>query len=64
MLAPWKEHHDRPRQCIKKQRHQFVNKEVHIVKAVVFPAVMYRYESWTIKKAETKELMLSNCGVG
>ena len=26
--------------------------KVHIVKAVVFPVVMYRYESWTIKKAE------------
>ena len=26
--------------------------EVHLVKAMVFPAVMYRCESWTIKKAE------------
>ena len=26
--------------------------KVHIVKAMVFPIVMYRYESWTIKKAE------------
>ena len=26
--------------------------KVHIVKAMVFPAVMYKYESWTIKKAE------------
>ena len=25
---------------------------------------MYRYESWTIKKTEHKELMLSNCGAG
>ena len=38
--------------------------KVCIVKAMVFPVIMYRYESWTIKKAETKELMLSNCGVG
>ena len=37
---------------------------IHIVKAVVFPVVMYRCEIWTIKKAETKELMLLNCGVG
>ena len=36
--------------------------EVHLVKAMVFPVVMYGYESWTIKKAE--ELMLLNCGVG
>ena len=35
---------------------------VHIVKAMVFPVVMYRCESWTIKKAE--ELMLSSYGVG
>ena len=36
--------------------------KVHIVKALVLPVVMYRYESWTIKKQSTKELMLSNCG--
>ena len=36
--------------------------KVHLVKAVVFPVVMYGCESWTIKKA--KELMLLNCGVG
>ena len=26
--------------------------KVHVVKAMVFPVVMYRYKSWTIKKAE------------
>ena len=36
--------------------------KVCIVKAMVFPVVMYECESWTIKKAE--ELMLLNCGVG
>ena len=36
--------------------------KVHLVKAMVFPVVMYGYESWTIKKAEA--LMLLNCGVG
>ena len=36
---------------------------VHLVKAMVFPVVMYGCESWTIKKPETEELMLSNCGV-
>ena len=36
----------------------------HLVKAVVFPVVMYRCESWTVKKAESqKELMLLSCGV-
>ena len=50
-LAPWKESYDKPRQYIKKQRHHFANK-VCIFKAMVFPAVMYGCESWTIKKAE------------
>ena len=36
--------------------------KVSIVKAMVFPVVMNRYESWTIKKAESQELMLLNCG--
>ena len=30
--------------------------KVHLVKAVVFPAVMYEYESWTIKKAECQRI--------
>ena len=38
--------------------------KVHLVKAMVFPVVMHGCESWTIKKAETKELMLLSCGVG
>ena len=29
---------------------------VHIVKSMVFPVVMYRYESWTIKKAESRRI--------
>ena len=35
-----------------------------LVKAIVFPVVMYGCESWTIKKVELEELMLLNCGVG
>ena len=42
---------DQPRQHIKKQRHYFADK-CHLVKAMVFPVVMYGCESWTIKKAE------------
>ena len=38
--------------------------KVCLVKAMVFPVVMYRCESWTIKKAECQELMLLICGVG
>ena len=37
---------------------------VCIVKAMVFPVVMYRCESWTIKRLSTKELMPSNYGAG
>ena len=38
--------------------------KICLVKALVFPVVMYGCESWTIKKAETTELMLLDCGVG
>ena len=36
----------------------------HLVKAMIFPVVMYGCQSWTIRKAEEEELMLLNCGVG
>ena len=51
MLAPSKKSYDKPRQHIKKKRHYLPTK-VHLVKAMVFPVVMYKCESWTIKKAE------------
>ena len=51
MLGPWKNSYDKPRQHIKKQRHYLPTK-VCLVKAMVFPMVMYGCESWTIKKAE------------
>ena len=38
--------------------------KVRLVKAMLFPVVIYGCESWTVKKAECKELMLLNCGVG
>ena len=38
--------------------------KVHIVKAMFFPVAMYGCESWTVKKAECRKLMLLNCGVG
>ena len=37
--------------------------KVHLVKAMVFPVVMYGCESWTIKNLSVEELMLLNCGV-
>ena len=38
--------------------------KVHVVKAIVFPVVMYGCESWTKRKLSAEELMLLNCGVG
>ena len=38
--------------------------KVRLVKAMVFPVVMYGCESWTVKKLSAKELMLLKCGVG
>ena len=54
-LTPWKESYDQPRQHIKKQRHYFVNKG-HLVKAMVFPVVMYGCESWTVMKAKHQRI--------
>ena len=47
-----------------KSRDSTLPTKVHLVKAMVFPVVMYGCESWTIKKAESEEFMLLNCGVG
>ena len=38
--------------------------KVCIVKAMVFPVVIYGCERWTIKWLSAKELMLLNCGIG
>ena len=38
--------------------------KIRLVKAMVFPVVMYGCDSWTVKKADTEELMLLKCGVG
>ena len=50
---------------ILKSRDIILPTEVRLVKAMVFPVVMYGCESWTVKKAEhSSKLMLLNCGVG
>ena len=51
MLALCKESYDKPRQHIKQQRYHFAAK-VHLVKAKVFPVVIYGCESWIIKKTQ------------
>ena len=55
MLTPWKKSYDQPRQHVKKQRHHLPTK-VRLVKAMVFPVVMYGCESWTIKIAERRRI--------
>ena len=50
-LLLWQERYDKPKQCVKNERHHFADK-VCTVKALVFPVVTYGYESWTLKKAE------------
>ena len=38
--------------------------KVHLVKAMVFPVVMYGCEIWTVKKTERQRIEVLNCGVG
>ena len=47
-----------------KSRDVTLSTKVHLVKAMVFPVVMYGCESWTVKKLSTEEFILLNCGVG
>ena len=51
MLVPWKKIYGQPRHHIKKQD-LILPTKVHLVKAMVFPVVMYGCESWTVKEAE------------
>ena len=47
-----------------KSRDITLSTKVYLVKAMVFPVVMYGCESWTVKIAQCRILMLLNCGVG
>ena len=49
---------------LKKSRDITLPTKVHLVKALVFPVVMYGCESWTVKKAEYRRTDALNCGVG
>ena len=49
---------------ILKTRDIILPTKVYLVKAMVFPVVMYGCENWIIKKAERQRLILLNCGVG
>ena len=50
--------------CILKSRDITLPTKSRLVRAMVFPVVMYGCESWTKRKLSTEELMLLNCGVG
>ena len=62
MLTPWKENYNLD--SIFKSRDITLPTKVHLVKAMVFPVVMYGCESWTVKKDECQRIDLLNCGVG
>ena len=49
---------------ILKSRDITLSTKVRLVKAMVFPVVMYRCESWTVKKAGRRKIDAFNCGVG
>ena len=61
--APWKKSCDKPRQHTKKQKHHFAGKGPYS-QSYGFPVVMYRCESWTVKKAEHRRIDALNHGVG
>ena len=52
VLAPWKDSYD----SVFKSRDITLSKKVHIVKVTVFPVVVYRCESWTIKRADCQRI--------
>ena len=52
MIASWQESHDKPRQCVEKQRRYSADKGPYMV----FPVAMYSCESWTIKKTEHQRM--------
>ena len=63
MVALWKKSYEQPRQHIK-SRDITLSTKFHLVKAMVFPVIMYECESWTYRKLRAEELMLLNCGIG
>ena len=55
MLTPWKESYDQLDNILQ-SRYITLPTKVHLVKAMVFPVVMYGCENWTIKKAEHRRI--------
>ena len=55
MTASWQKSYDKPRQLLK-IRDVTLPTKVRLVKAMVFPVVMYGCESWTVKKVECRRI--------
>ena len=53
--VPWKKSYDQPNSILKSREITLPTKG-HLVKAMVFPVVMYGCESWTVKKAECQRI--------
>ena len=62
MFTPWKESYDQPRSILKSREITLPTK-VHLVKAMVFTAVVYGCENWTVKKGKRRRIDALNCGV-
>ena len=52
MLAPWKKSYDKPRQCIKKQKHHFADKGLYSQSYGFSSSHVEMFDSWAIKKTE------------
>ena len=63
LKTPWKESYNKLRQCIKKQD-IILSTKIYIVKAMVFPVVMYGCECWAIKKVEHQRIDTFKFGTG
>ena len=55
MIDSWEKSYDKTRQYVKSKDITLPTK-VRIIQAIVFPAVMYECESWTIKKADHRRI--------
>ena len=62
-LVPWKKIYTNL-DSILKSRNITLPTMVRLVKAMVFPVVMYGCESWTVKKADSQRIYTFNCGAG
>ena len=63
-FTPWKKSYDKPRKCVKKQRHYFADKGPHSQSYGFSSSHVQMWELDNKKRLNTEELMPSNCGVG